>query len=183
MKHAKAGENALFGEDREQLWNVCKTLREKMVVSSMWHGMRPGEFVRMNKSWVLWQTGKIQIFGTKTKDALRTIPIINDFLRGTLERFFGEYPSMKDAKISGRNTVNNILSRVADRTDIKKHVHAQGMRATCALMLAEKGLNAVELCHFMGWSDIVSAKPYLRLAGKLATDKVNELRKKGVSFI
>lgn len=183
MKHAKSGENALFIEDREKLWNACEDLREKMACSIMYHGMRASTFTRMEKSWILWQSNQIQIFGTKTKNALRTIPILNGRFREVLERFFEAWPSMTKARMGSRGTLNYMLSKIAERTDITKHVHPHGLRATCALLLAESGYHAPELCAFMGWDDISSGTPYLRLAGRLATDRFNSLKKGGVNFI
>jgi len=182
-KHAKSGINALFVDDREKLWHACKDLKEKMVMCIMYHGMRDGELGMMDKTWVLWQTNQIQIQGTKSEHALRTIPMVNGRLRETMERYFSVYDNLKDAHLSNQSTLWRICRRVAKRTDIRKYVFTHGLRATCALMLAESGYDERGLCAFMGWKDLSSATPYLRLAGRAATDSYERLKKQGINFV
>jgi integrase len=183
-------DNAITADEMEKMMKACVTPKEKLVLScTMLFGMREGEIVHMREAWISYQSNKILIpmeqpcscsyckevgkWKPKTRRGARAIPLWHEWGCASVKSYFGLY---KDSGIKSRNTVQNIVKRIAERARVQSNVNPHGLRATAGTNFAEMGMSAQGLCEVMGWSDLRTAQHYIRRCGKTAERELKELK-------
>lgn len=109
----------------------------------------------------------------KTDTSARTIPFgFSDRIEACLREFFAEheqYPSCR----SSMNVRMNELAEAAGMNQDNLYPHC--LRATAATYHAFRGLSVAPLQAMMGWSDIATARKYLRLSGGATAEALNDV--------
>ncbi len=160
----KSKNNALGKEERKELIDACKNIKEETVIKTLLYtGMRASEFANMKYSWINWQDDEINVpyeegdWKAKSRNSERDIPLMR-MPRVVLKKWFKD----NDEIDMGRSTVFRIVKRVAKRTDIMKKVYPHALRATFATILASRDMNATDIQEVMGWADISTANNYVK---------------------
>lgn len=104
----------------------------------------------------------------KTDWGARTIPFTwNPIFKEVVTSYF----TMHTEYGATRQTVYNIVRRVADRAGIPSLVYPHALRATAATMLADKNVSDTKMRDYMGWSPQSPAPyAYLRKSGAALRD-------------
>ena len=185
----RRGNSSLYSLSPDQVratLRACETLSETMIIKGpLYLGLRVGELAHMNANWLvgdrelmvpasMWcdcsqcadnpkHPGE---WTPKYKASIRRIPITG-LVKDDLLLFLTHNP--KGLQMS-RFTIDRQCKRIMRRAQVRfpgrggntSFPHA--LRSTCATMLAAKGANAAQLCGIMGWSNMRSAEPYIRVA-------------------
>ena len=72
---------------------------------------------------------------------------------------------------------------MAERARIPHRFYAHAGRATAATPFADLGLGEQDLCDVMGWSDLRTARPYIRRSGRNLEDAIARGKRDGRSWI
>lgn len=72
---------------------------------------------------------------------------------------------------------------MAERARIPHRFYAHAGRATAATQFADLGLGEQDLCDVMGWSDLRTARPYIRRSGRNLEDAIARGKRDGRSWI
>ena len=184
VKHrGESAEYALSQHQVGEVLKVCQDSEDRILVGlQLFMGLRIGECVHMNATWVT-QEGDLRIpqqqachcaecvrvrdgmWTPKTKAGARTIPIPQR-MKKDLAELFKVRPYGLDMSRQGLYyRTKNILKRA--RVKFKGLSGDTGfphcLRSTCASMLVVGEINEFHLCYIMGWSDINMAKHYVQL--------------------
>ena len=156
-----------------------------LVYGMLYTGMRVSEFLHLTRSWINFNDELISIpkemkcsctecsrlrggvWKIKTKDGVRDIYIVDE-IKGLLKSYFSKYTSVLEL-IPNRIIAWKIITGVGKRNGIKLFPHS--LRSSFATILASKGFSEYGICGVMGWSDIMRAKFYVKIAGKRVKDE------------
>lgn len=119
--------------------------------------------VKYNENGLTFEEAMKDQWGPKTWMAARAVPYDFDSrVELIVERFFEEYDEYPRSRLS----VNRRIKEVAVLAGFEPaRVYPHCLRATAASYHAARGLDAIPLQAFMGWSDISTAQKYVRLSG------------------
>jgi integrase len=99
----------------------------------------------------------------KTSNSARAVPFdFNDRVETVVRAFFAEFDEYQHSRSSINRRVNRVLEAAGYPTD-KCWPHA--LRATAATWNAYRGVPATALQSLFGWSDLATARKYIRLSG------------------
>lgn len=166
-------------DEVSRLYDACKSDVEKFVVGMLVDtGMRAEELAMMNKDWIRWQQGCIQIpscdektgWKPKTKSGARVIPITDARITTLMRAWF----TLNDNVGLHRTSIWRIVKKVAARAGIKRQVYPHSLRATFASKLAGLGMSAATIQNVMGWASIITAQIYVKSSGSIAIAEFKE---------
>ena len=184
----KRGDSAQYALSQTQAKAVlaaCADTVDKVIIGlQLFCTMRVGEVVHFNASWIT-ATGDLKIperqkcgcavcarhpkhAGTwtpKTKAGARTLPIPKQ-LRKDLSTLLKVKPyglGLSRQSIWLRTKAILKKARVKFKGTAGNTGFPHCLRATCASMLVEGGMNEFHLCYLLGWADINMAKHYVQL--------------------
>lgn len=181
MNNAK--DDSLSREQFERLWEVARKGDEldRIIFVCAGHlGMRASEIAHLKKDWVDFQRQTVNIpkeyeeWTAKTEASARSIPYKD--LRDRVSTEISRYFDYHDAVDTTRKTVHRRVKNMGKRAQLTSKVYPHALRATCAFMLAEAGVNAQGLRQFMGWSQLNTAQKYVRQAGKAAEEQIRQVK-------
>ena len=169
--------------DRQALIRACSDTRDRVIVKvPMFLGLRASETVHLDVRWVS-SNGDLRVpsqmvcscaqcakkggnWKPKTKAGARVLGIPK-IVGEDLGEFLAVSP--RGLEVS-RFVLHHQLKKLMQRAGIVipglggnsgfPHI----LRATCATMLAEGGMNAVQLCYTMGWTNLQIGAHYVHLA-------------------
>ena len=105
----------------------------------------------------------------KTENGARAIPYDIDMrVQMTIERFVDEYEVFPKARVA----VNRRVSEAAEAADLEEDIYPHALRATAATEMALYDISAAALSSIMGWSDISTARAYIRASDENAAKEV-----------
>ena len=184
MPRRGASEQYVLTEaERNALIRVCEDTRSRVIVKvPLFLGLRASEAVHLDVRWIN-SAGDLRIpwsmpcscgecskkgvaWKPKTKAGVRVIGIPK-VVGGDLGRFLGDSPG--GLGIS-RFVFHHRLKKLMQQAGIVipglggNSGYPHILRATCATMLAEGGMNAVQLCYTMGWANLQIGAHYVHLA-------------------
>jgi len=185
VKMSNSKDDALNREQFEELWSAAvdgDELDRLIFVCAGHLGMRASEIANLKKDWIDWQRQTVNIpkkdgdWGAKTDASARSIPYgdLRDRVSTELSRYF----DYNDAVDTTRATIFRRVQNMGKRSNLTHKVYPHALRATCAFMLAEAGVNAQGLRQFMGWAQLNTAQKYIRQAGRAAEDQVRQVKDK-----
>jgi len=178
-------ENALQKDEFEKLWEGAvkgDELDRLIFVCAGYLGMRSSEIAHMRKDWVDFENKKVVIpgrdeeFETSVGKSARVIPFGD--LRDRVETELRRYFDYNDSIGRSRETVFRRVKKMGKRASIDKKVSPDSLRATCAVQLAEAGINARGLRQFMGWKNLNTAEKYIQQAGISAGEQIKNNKEK-----
>ena len=105
-------------------------------------------------------------WGPKTKAGVRIMPLPG-LLNSDLLKFLGMKPDglgLSRTTIWKRTKTLMKLSGIKIKGLARDTAYPHVLRATCATMLAEGGMDAAGLTYYMGWNSIQIGDTYIRLA-------------------
>lgn len=122
-----------------------------------WYAEIKTEFYQLKK------VGELPILNSrwtpKSKASARPIPILFNSYKKTLKRYFKNHDSLK----LNRQQIWSIVIRCAKHTfGDDRVVYPHVLRATCASMWANSGIEVSELKAFMGWDTMGVASSYIK---------------------
>ncbi len=181
----KTRENVLQRNEFKKLWEGAvkgDVLDRLIFVCAGYLGMRASEIAHMKKNWVDFENKKVVIprregeFGTNVNESARAIPFGD--LKGRVEMELRRYFDYNDSVGRSRETVFRRVKKMGKRASIDKKVSPDSLRATCAVQLAEAGINARGLRQFMGWKNLNTAEKYIQRAGISAGEQIKNNKEK-----
>lgn len=99
----------------------------------------------------------------KTENSARAVPFdFSQRVETVVHAFFAEYEQFEHSRSSINRRVNRVLEAAGYPTE-KCWPHA--LRATAATWHAYRGVPATALQSLFGWSDLATARKYIRLSG------------------
>jgi len=105
----------------------------------------------------------------KTSNSSREVPFDFDVrVELCLEEFFDRYDSWEKSK----STVNRRIDAIADAADLDGRVYPHCLRATAASFLSKKDVSEYGLMSMLGWSDISTARMYIRANSDQANHEI-----------
>lgn len=173
-------EYALSQPDLHRFEAAARTPRERAYVRFLarW-GLRAGEASHVCLDWFSGQRGVLTVprtcrcamcnedslsgaWRSKNEAANRALPIYKHTESWEAAKiFFTNCPTPAESQVS-RQAVWKLVKTVADRAGLLHLVFPHALRATAATQFASMGFNELQLCRVMGWTDLRSAKPYIR---------------------
>lgn len=176
-------DDSLNKEQFEQLWTASRdgdALDRLIFVCAGHLGMRASEIAHLKKDWIDWQRETINVprkdgdWEAKTEASARSIPFgdLRDRVSTELRRYFDYNESVGVS----RKTIFQRVKKMANRAELTKKVYPHALRATCAFMLAEAGMNAQGLRQFMGWAQLNTAQRYIEQAGVAAEQQIKQIK-------
>ncbi len=174
---------ALGEEQRDALIHACQSLEDKVLIKlCLYAGLRVSEVAHLNAEWVHNTLTGLEIsipesqpcdcsrckgmWYPKTKTSVRTIPVTTPLL-ADLQEFLRLSPKGFQKT---RQSLWWRLKQVASRAKIHQRglayntTFCHALRATCATILATKGMSAPALSYFMGWKSIEIGQHYINIA-------------------
>lgn len=171
MKQPKRLPKALTAIELERLREACHTLRERAMIEVMYStGCRLSEVANMTRSGVDWSSGSMSVIGKGNKER---VVYINPKAKYHLERYLEEceegeneceylfsterrpYRQLKN------KSIQDIISKIANRTNIEKKITPHVFRHTFATLAMENGIELGDLQQLLGHE---SANTTLRYA-------------------
>lgn len=158
----------------QKLWKASTEIKDKVLVGLLAYcGMRIGEAVHWRQEWI--REGSIHIpasmpcdcydckkrgnWQPKSKASNRSIPIPR-FLAPILYEYLHSCPKgLEMCRQAGWYRIQRLSAKAGI-----PQTFCHSLRATCASMLAGKGLTGVELCYIMGWKRLEMGEHYIRIA-------------------
>lgn len=166
-------------EQVEALLRTPAEFEHRLMVKLMIYlGLRIGECVHLNASWL--QEGNIRIpmfqkcdhaeceyeWHPKSKASIRVLPVPGD-MQEDLYTFLGHHPNGFGLT---RQAAYTVVKRMCKQAGIKVKglsgdtIYPHVLRSTCATILATRRMSAVGLCYIMGWSSIDMGQHYINIA-------------------
>ena len=170
-------------DEFEELWDAAiqgDPLDRLIFVCAGHLGMRASEIAHMKKSWINFQKNRVVVpkedgeFQAET--SARSIPYkdLRDRVSTELRRFF----DYNDAVGVSRATVFRRVKKMVQRAGLSREVSPEALRFTCAVQLAEAGVNAQGLSQFMGWKELNTAQKYIEQFGAEAEKQIKRNKDK-----
>lgn len=164
----------LTQEEVKQLFEVCKTHRERAILSLCYGlGLRRSEAVKITIKDINFNTQLAYIREGKGKKR-RVIPM-NKSIILNLENYLNKERKAKETnvlittkngeKTTGEN-INNTLKQILERTDIEKKITLHCLRHSIATHLLENGLSVENVRDFLGHKHLESTQIYTRIKNK-----------------
>lgn len=160
MKQPKRLPKALTTVELEQLREACTSLRERAMIEVLYStGCRLSEVANMKRNDVNWSNSSLKVIGKGNKER---IVYLNPKSRYHLEKYLDEciygeneceflfsterrpYRQLQNASIQ------DIIEKVANRTDIDKKVTPHVFRHTMATLAMENGIELGDLQQLLG---------------------------------
>jgi integrase len=136
--------------------NFVRKKGEKM--SRSWYRQVQKEFHELKSIGELPELKDV-IWRPKTKNSARIIPILSNQFRAALLTYFSKHNKFELNR-------HQIWDRVKRRSKAilgeDRRVYPHAIRATCANMWANEGLDPYDLTTFMGWESIATAQAYIQ---------------------
>ncbi|WP_181685834.1 tyrosine-type recombinase/integrase [Halorhabdus salina] len=105
----------------------------------------------------------------KTSNGARTIPFdLTARTQIAVERFAERYDVFPKARVA----VNRRVSEAASAADLDARVYPHALRATAANQMAMNDVSAHSLLALMGWSDIETARAYIKASEENAAREI-----------
>ena len=191
----KRGASELYVLEADQvraLLQEAQGVEDRLILQLMLYvGLRVSEVAHLNNSWVKGDEIRIPLSQTcdcincksgewkaKSKASNRVIPVPVSIMRDLTEylrqspRGFTLTRQALWWKIKQMSKRANIRVRGLSSDTIYPHV----LRATCATILASKGMSVAALCYVMGWQSIEVGQHYISIA-KAKQDAQEQFRK------
>ena len=164
----------LSREETDRLVNACTAFREKLVVWVLLDtGLRVGELCAMRRGDVLWQEGRIVVWGKGGpygKRSKRRIVPLTDRARKLLELHL----VTSDRMGLTPRTAQRLVKRVADRAMLTKPVTPHVLRHTFAVNCVQRGLSTASLKKILGHDRLETTEIYLNLSPEQAIQEFRE---------
>lgn len=106
----------------------------------------------------------------KSGAGTRPIPIKDDDAWKVLKTWF----SAHDSLMVTRQTVGNVVDRIASKSGIQRKVEPHEFRHTYGTRLAELGFSAYEIKDAMGHATLQQAEDYVKMSGRRIDDAFDE---------
>lgn len=171
MKQPKRLPKALTAIELERLREACHTLRERAMIEVMYStGCRLSEVVNMTRRGVDWSSGSMSVIGKGNKER---VVYINPKAKYHLERYLEECEEVENEceylfsterrpyRQLKNKSIQDIISKIANRTNIEKKITPHVFRHTFATLAMENGIELGDLQQLMGHE---SANTTLRYA-------------------
>jgi len=181
-RRGASAEYALERNQMDALLRVCVDLEDKVIIGVLLYcGLRVGELAHMNATWIT-QDGNLRVpafqkcncsecrykgqeeWRPKTKAGIRILPI-----SGQISKDLLTYLSKRPKGLGlTRQTLHAHTKELMQKAGLRVKGPAgnvafpHALRATCAQMLANGGMEASALCAFMGWQSIAIGDRYIR---------------------
>ncbi len=122
-------------------------------------GLRDGEVVRLTAK-CLREDGFLEVPGTKTRFARRTLPLkkYHSDIWGNLAYYLAKHERMKPGTTEG---IRILVRRIGDRVGLDVYPHALRGRAAYDMGRILKG-DGHKLAAWMGWKSIAEADAYIQ---------------------
>lgn len=186
MKQPKRLPKALTATELEQLREACHTLRERAMIEVMYStGCRLSEVANMKRKGVDWSSGSMSVIGKGNKER---VVYLNPKAKYHMERYIEEceegenecdylfsterrpYRQLKN------KSIQDVISKIANRTNIKKKITPHVFRHTMATLAMENGIELGDLQQLLGHE---SANTTLRY-GQVSEERKHHAHKRFV---
>ena len=184
MKRGDSANYSLAQNEAQQVLDACISIEERVIIGcQIFLGLRISEIVHMKADWVT-SEGNFHIpsfmacncsectayrenmWKPKTKAGARTLPIASA-LRKTLFKYLEGHPDgLRLSRVSIWKKTKEVLKRAKIRRKglAGNTIFPHALRATCFLLLAQGGMDAINLCYYAGWENIAVATHYIQAA-------------------
>lgn len=153
----------------ECIYNAyIESVRGEGEKSKEWYRVYKKEFFRLKRNNQLPKSLK-GVWKPKTATSIRKIPIIVPEFRDELLKFYSKHDSVGISRQQIWSIVKTISMNAINR-GIYPHV----MRATCASIWADAGLDVHSLMKILGWGTVSTAQIYISASDKTAVEKAIE---------
>lgn len=160
MKQPKRLPKALSAIELEQLREACISLRERAMLEVMYSsGCRLSEVSNMKKESVDWSAGSISVIGKGNKER---IVYLNPKARYHLQKYLDECECLENEcehlfsterrpyRQLKNKSIQDIIEKIAKRTNIQKKVTPHVFRHTMATLAMENGIELGDLQQLLG---------------------------------
>lgn len=106
----------------------------------------------------------------KSGSGHRPVPVKDSDTWDILTQWFTAH----DSVMVTRQTVGNVVERVASKSGIRRKVHPHEFRHTYGTRLAELGFSAYEIKDAMGHATTAQAEDYIKMSGRRIDDAFSE---------
>jgi len=163
MKQPKRLPKALTAIELEQLREACLTLRERALIETMYStGCRLSEVSGMKRGDVDWSNGSMSVIGKGNKERIVYMnpKAIYHLKRYLAECHEGENNSeylfsteRRPYRKMQNKTIQDLVDKIAARTNIEKNVTPHVFRHTMATLAMENGIELGDLQQLLGHSN------------------------------
>lgn len=182
MKVSQHLRKALTIEEIEMLMNVCKTNRQRAMVSFFFSaGVRLGELIQLNINNINWDDRSVVVYGKGKKE--RKI-----FFSVRTKLYLQKYIAERNAKdneplfITLRKPYKRLSSRAVEReihniavnAGFNKSVFPHLLRHSYACSKVERGMNIMTLQKLMGHSELSSTEIYAKMNNNMIQQEYNK---------
>ena len=133
-----------------------------------WYRVHKKEFFRLKRNNQLPKSLK-GIWKPKTSTSIRKIPILTDEFRDELLKFYSKNESIGIT----RQQIWSIVKTISFNT-ISRGIYPHVIRATCASIWADTGLDVYSIMKILGWSTVSTAQLYISSSDRTAVEKALE---------
>jgi integrase/recombinase XerD len=154
----------LTADEATRLANACQTHQEKLVVWTLLDtGLRVAELAGLRKENIDWQQKRLTIYGkggpygSKSK---RRVLELSPRIRPLIENHFAIYDTLG---ITTR-TIQRMITKVANRAEIRRKVTPHVLRHTFSVTAIQKGISLPALQRLLGHDRLTTTEIYLNLS-------------------
>jgi integrase/recombinase XerD len=154
----------LTADEATRLANACQTHQEKLLVWTLLDtGLRVAELAGLRKDNIDWQQKRLTIYGnggpygSKSK---RRVLELSTRVRPLIENHFAIYDTLG---ITTR-TIQRLITKVANRAEIRRKVTPHVLRHTFSVTAIQKGISLPALQRLLGHDRLTTTEIYLNLS-------------------
>jgi len=154
----------------EMVRYACKTHREKALIEFFYStGCRLDEAVKINKSDIDWNTGKLLVFGKGNKERF---VFLNERAKLYLQKYLSNRNDNNEALFVGvrspynrlsRRGIERIFTKLGEYSKLKNNFFPHKIRHTTATHLLQNGMPIHEVQKYLGHSSADTTEIYLEV--------------------